>query len=90
LKILIACEESQAVTKKIRKLGHESYSCEIIECSGGHPKWHKQDDDLKVFSQEIIKPEWDMVIAFPPRTDLCVSGTIWFEEKIIGKFAVFK
>lgn len=44
MKVLVACEESQAVTIELRKLGHEAYSCDIIECSGGHPEWHIQDD----------------------------------------------
>jgi hypothetical protein len=53
MKILVACEESQAVTKEFRRLGHEAYSCDIIECSGGHPEWHIKGDVLK-----IINPEW--------------------------------
>jgi site-specific DNA-cytosine methylase len=77
MKILVACEESQAVTIELRKLGHEAYSCDIIECSGGHPEWHIQDDIVKV-----IKDKWDMIIAFPPCTHLAVSGARWFPEKI--------
>lgn len=76
-KILVACEESQAVTIELRKLGHEAYSCDIQECSGGHPEWHLQCDAL-----ELLKMRWDMVIAFPPCTDLAVSGARWFPEKI--------
>lgn len=53
MRVLVACEESQAVTKEFRRLGHEAYSCDIIECSGGHPEWHIQGDVLK-----IINPEW--------------------------------
>lgn len=53
MKVLVACEESQAVTKEFRRLGHEAYSCDIIECSGGHPEWHIQGDVLK-----ILNPEW--------------------------------
>jgi hypothetical protein len=71
-KILIACEESQAVTKEFRKLGHEAYSCDIIECSGGHPEWHLQQDVT-----ELLKEYWDMIIAFPPCTYLTVSGLHW-------------
>ena len=48
MKILVACEESQAVTIAFRKKGHEAYSCDILPCSGGHPEWHIQDDVLKV------------------------------------------
>lgn len=44
LKVLVACEESQAVTKELRRLGHEAYSCDLIECSGGHPEWHIMQD----------------------------------------------
>lgn len=77
MKILIACEESQAVTVEMRKLGHEAYSCDIQECSGGHPEWHLQCDAL-----ELLKMRWDMIIAFPPCTDLAVSGARWFPEKI--------
>ena len=57
MKILVACEESQAVTIELRKLGHEAYSCDIIECSGGHPEWHIQDDVLKILnpsSREVL------------------------------------
>ena len=50
MRILVACEESQAVTKELRRLGHEAYSCDIIECSGGHPEWHIQDDVLKILN----------------------------------------
>lgn len=75
--ILIACEESQAVTIEMRKLGYEAYSCDIQDCSGGHPEWHLQCDAL-----ELLKMRWDMIIAFPPCTDLAVSGARWFPEKI--------
>jgi len=78
MKILIACEESQAVTKEFRKLGFEAYSCDLLPCSGGHPEWHIQDDVLKVIEQE----KWDMMIGFPPCTDLAVSGARHFERKI--------
>ena len=55
MKILVACEESQAVTKELRSLGHEAYSCDIIECSGGHPEWHIQQDVLTVLEPENIE-----------------------------------
>jgi site-specific DNA-cytosine methylase len=76
MKILIACEESQAVTKEFRKLGHEAYSCDIEECSGGHPEWH-----LKTDVTELLKIKWDMILAFPPCTHLAVSGARHFESK---------
>ncbi len=76
-KILIACEESQVVTKEFRKLKHEAYSCDLEPCSGGHPKWHLQQDVSLLLSQD-----WDLIIAFPPCTDLAVSGARWFKQKI--------
>ena len=76
MKILVACEESQAVTIEMRRLGHEAYSCDIIPCSGGHPEWHLQVDAL-----ELLKMKWDMILAFPPCTHLAVSGARYFEQK---------
>ena len=76
MKILVACEESQAVTAEFRKLGHEAYSCDILEASGGHPEWHLQQDVLPLLEQP-----WDMIIAFPPCTNLAVSGAAWFARK---------
>ena len=76
MKILVACEESQAVTVQLRELGHEAFSCDLLPCSGGHPEWHYQQD---VF--EVIDKGWDMMIAFPPCTDLAVSGARHFERK---------
>lgn len=76
MKILCACEESQAVTIELRRLGHEAYSCDIEDCSGGHPEWHLQQDVLP-----LLREKWDMIIAFPPCTDLAVSGAAWFEQK---------
>lgn len=54
MKILVACEESQAVTKELRRLGHEAYSCDIIPCSGGHPEWHIQGDALKLLYPDVM------------------------------------
>lgn len=95
MRVLVACEESQAVTIELRRLGHEAYSCDIQECSGGHPEWHIQGDVRNVIEGMPFCPiqfetkdgnkhsvcEWDMVIAFPPCTDLAVSGARWFAEK---------
>ena len=78
LKVLLACEESQAVCIEFRKLGHEAYSCDLLPCSGGHPEWHIQDDVMNVLRHDIISPfttEWDMVIAFPTCTFLTSSNT---------------
>lgn len=69
MKVLCACEESQAVTIELRKLGHEAYSCDLVPCSGGHPEWHLQVDAI-----ELLKMQWDMVIAFPPCTFLSNAG----------------
>ena len=78
MKILVGCEESQAVTIELRKLGHEAYSCDLLPCSGGHVEWHLQHDIFEV----IALGGWDMIIAFPPCTDLSVSGARHFERKI--------
>lgn len=53
MKILVACEESQAVTKELRRLGHDAYSCDILECSGGHPEWHIQGDVLPLLNPDV-------------------------------------
>ena len=71
-RILVACEESQAVTKELRALGHEAFSCDLLPCSGGHPEWHIQAD---VF--EVIKLGWNIMIAHPPCTFLSSSGAGW-------------
>ena len=76
MRIIVACEESQAVTIELRKRGHEAYSCDILPCSGGHPEWHFQQD---VF--EVIGMGWDMLIGFPPCTHLAVSGARHFAAK---------
>lgn len=69
MRVLIACEESQAVTKAFRQLGHEAFSCDLLPCSGGKPEWHYQQN---VF--EVINKGWDLMIAHPPCTYLSVSG----------------
>ena len=85
MKILVACEESQAVTIELRRLGHEAYSCDIIECSGGHPEWHIKGDVLPLLNgdcefntmdgeRHAISGRWDMIIAFPPCTYLSNAG----------------
>ena len=92
MKILVACEESQAVTIELRRLGHEAYSCDTQECSGGHHEWHiKQNvlpllDGYCIFRTEdyewhYLQGRWDMIIAFPPCTHLAVSGARHFEKK---------
>lgn len=69
MKILVACEESQAVCKAFRAKGHEAYSCDMLPASGGHPEWHIQGDVL-----EQLDKDWDMIIAFPPCTYLSNAG----------------
>jgi len=78
MKILIACEESQAVCKAFRKKGHEAYSCDILPCSGGHPEWHIQGDVL-----EHLNENWDMMIAHPPCTYLSNAGARFLYPKSI-------
>lgn len=102
MNILCACEESQAVTIELRKLGHNAFSCDIIECSGGHPEWHIMQDVIPLLNprklplwdenttirgiefktcdgaQHFIYNKWDMIIAFPPCTQLCSAGQHWF------------
>jgi len=76
-KILIACEESQAITKEFRALGYEAYSCDLLPASGGHPEWHIQGDALK----EAYSGKYDLMVAHPPCTDLAVSGNRWLYNK---------
>ena len=76
MRVLVACEESQTVTKAFRALGHEAFSCDVLPCSGGFPEWHLQADVTN-----ILKLPWDLIIAHPPCTDLAVSGARHFEEK---------
>ena len=76
MRILVGCEESQAVTIELRNLGYEAFSCDILPCSGGHPEWHIKKDVLKV-----IDRGWDMLIAFPPCTHLALSGSQHWPQK---------
>jgi hypothetical protein len=88
MNILVACEESQAVTIQLRKLGHNAFSCDLLECSGGHPEWHFKLDVFKVIKNRggklqngktcKINGKWDMMIAHPPCTYLAVSGAQWY------------
>jgi len=76
-RVLVACEESQIVTKEFRRLGVEAFSCDILPCSGGEPQWHIQDDVRNVLKEN----NYNAVIAFPPCTHLASSGARWFPEK---------
>ena len=75
MKVLIACEESQAVTKEFRKLGHEAYSCDLQECSGGHPEWHMQTD-----VRDVLTDNWDAIIAHPVCRYIANSGVQWLHR----------
>lgn len=88
LNILVACEESQAVCKAFRRLGHNAYSCDLLKCSGGHPEWHFSHDVTKVLDKSDltlqngetahIEGDWDIMIGHPPCTFLSVSGAKWY------------
>ena len=92
MKVLVACEESQTVCKAFRERGHEAYSCDIQECSGGHPEWHIQEDVLPLLGGECefmtmdgkphtIDGKWDMIIAHPPCTYLSNAGARFLYPK---------
>lgn len=72
MKVLVACEESQTVCKAFRAIGHEAYSCDIQDCSGGHPEWHLKQDVLP-----LLKEHWDLIIAHPPCTYMSKAGARW-------------
>ena len=92
MNVLVACEESQRVTKEFRELGHNAFSCDIIECSGEHPEWHIKEDVLPLLNGNClfttmsgdwyyIPGRWDLIVAFPPCTHIAVSGAKHFEKK---------
>lgn len=93
MNILICCEESQRVCVEFRKLGHNAYSCDLQECSGGHPEWHIMDDALDLLypvrdwfvtcdrKLHSMPDKWDMVIAHPPCTYLSKAGARWLFPK---------
>ena len=98
MKVLVACEESQAVCVAFREKGHEAYSCDIIPCSGDHPEWHIQGDVLPLLNgrcefttmdgvRHVIPDRWDMILAFPPCTYLTVTGNRWFNVERYGDAA---
>jgi len=76
MRVLVACEESQTVCKAFRARGHEAYSCDVVDCSGGHPEWHIKDDVLK-----HLDDGWDMMIAHPPCTYLSNAGARFLYPK---------
>lgn len=99
MRVLIACEESQAVCKAFRELGHEAYSCDLQDCSGGHPEWHILGDCLPILGgccevqtmdkiSHEIPGKWDLIIAHPPCTYLTVAGNRWFNAERYGDKAI--
>lgn len=92
MKVLVACEESQAVCKAFREKGHEAYSCDVQECSGGHPEWHIKGDALLLLNgnckfttgdgkKHTIDGKWDLIIAHPPCTYLSNAGARFLYPK---------
>lgn len=88
MRVLVACEESQRVCIAFREKGHEAYSCDIQDCSGGHPEWHIKQNVLMILNgncavylqtgkAKYIDGKWDLIIAHPPCTRLCSSGQRW-------------
>lgn len=92
LNVLVACEESQTVCKAFRARGFNAFSCDIQDCSGGHPEWHIMGDVIPLLNgdisfvtrggcRETVNGRWDLIIAHPPCTDLAVSGAAHFAKK---------
>ena len=97
MKVLVACEESQAVCKAFRDRGHEAYSCDIIECSGGRIEWHIKQDVIPLLNgccrfttadgtEHYISGKWDLIIAHPPCTYLTLAGNKWFKPEFADRF----
>lgn len=97
MKVLVACEESQAVCKAFREKGHEAYSCDIVHCSGGHHEWHIMQDVIPLLDgrcifetidgiEHLIDGKWDLIIAHPPCTYLTLSGNKWFKPEFADRF----
>ena len=95
-KLLVACEESQRVCIEFRKRGWEAYSCDIEQCSGGHPEWHIMQDVIPLLDgrcrftsadgiEHYIDGKWDLIIAHPPCTYLTVTGNRWFNVDRYGE-----
>lgn len=98
MKVLVACEESQRVCTAFRERGHEAYSCDILECSGGHQEWHIKGDALRLINgfcrfttqdgeDHEINSKWDILIAHPPCTYLTITANSWYEVKKYGEKA---
>lgn len=91
MNVLIACEESQRTCIEFRRLGHNAFSCDILDCSGGHMEWHIQQDVIPLLNGfcefttsdgtlHRIDDRWDLIIAHPPCTNLCSAGQHWFSR----------
>ena len=98
MNVLVACEESQTVCKAFRDRGHNAFSCDVQECSGGQPEWHICDDVLPLLNgrckfntvdgkEHTITEKWDLIIAHPPCTYLCMSGQKHCNEEVYGEKA---
>lgn len=99
MNVLVACEESQRVCMEFRRLGHYAYSCDVQDCSGGHPEWHICGDVLPLLDgcctfytldgcQHAVPGRWDMILAFPPCTYLTNTGNRWFSVERYGDKAI--
>lgn len=99
MKVLVCCEESQVVCNAFREKGHEAYSCDIIDCSGGHPEWHIKQDVLPLLNGNcdfktsdgvihLILGKWDLIIAHPPCTYLSFAGNRHFNVERYGDKAL--
>ena len=97
MNVLIACEERQRVCISFREKGYDAYSCDVQECSGGHPEWHIQENVLEIINgnclfvtmdgkihKDVSHNEWDLIIAHPPCTYLTVTGNRWFNIEKYG------
>lgn len=102
MNVLVACEESQEVCKAFRKRGHNAFSCDLIEPSGGHPEWHIQGDALLLLPEkeresvcfqtmdgkEHTVDKWDLLISHPPCTMLTVAANRWYNVEKYGDKAI--
>ena len=101
MNVLIACEESQTVCKAFREKGHDAFSCDIQDCSGGHPEWHIKHDVIEILkggqfitmdNTKHFVPKWDLIIAHPPCTYLTNCRTRGFSlrvtpaEKVVARW----
>ncbi len=101
MNVLVACEESQAVVREFRALGHWAFSCDLEPCSGNHPEWHIMADVVPLLNGDcgfetmdgkyyFLSGKWDMIIAFPPCTYLTVTGNKWFNVERYGMKAIYR